>query len=160
MLGRQGGWIILLSFLVAIVLTILPLPIWARPYRPEWYALVLIYWCIATPERVGVGVAWVMGIFLDVLRGTLLGQHALALSLLAYLTLKLRQRVRAFPLWQQALTVLVLLALEQLLTLWVMGIVGNPPQSWAYWAPSWIGMLLWPWVFVVMRDVQRRFAVV
>jgi rod shape-determining protein MreD len=160
MMGRQGGWIILLSFLVAIILAVLPLPIWARPYRPEWYALVLVYWCIAAPERVGVGVAWVIGILLDALRGTLLGQHALALSLLAYLTLKLRQRIRAFPMWQQALTVLVLLCLEQLLTLWVMGIVGYPPKSWVYWAPSLVGMLLWPWVFTVMRDVQRRFPVI
>jgi rod shape-determining protein MreD len=157
--AQHGGPVIVVSFLVAIVLTILPLPIWARPFRPEWYALVLIYWCLAAPSRVGVGAAWLLGIALDVLRGALLGQHALGLSVLAYLTLKLRQRVRAFPLWQQAVTVLVLLAIEQLLSLWALGIAGHPPQSWSYWAPSVVGMLLWPWIFVVLRDVHRRFGV-
>jgi rod shape-determining protein MreD len=144
---------------VALVLTMLPLPDWAEPARPEWVAMVLIYWCMAVPQRVGVGVGWVMGLFLDVVHGALLGQHALALAVVAYLTLSLHQRVRVFPLWQQALTILLLVALEQMLVLWIKGVIGESPETWGYWWPSLTSMLLWPWIFLVLRDVRRKFRV-
>ena len=115
LMRHHGSWVIWASFIVALTLTMLPLPHWAELFRPEWVALALIYWCMALPERVGVGVGWSMGILLDVVKGTLLGQNALALTLIAYLTLRLHQRVRVFPLWQQALFVFILVALDQML---------------------------------------------
>ncbi len=156
---HQGGWIVAATFVGAMMLAILPLPVWAEYYRPEWVALVLVYWCMALPQRVGVGVGWTAGLLLDVLKGALLGQHALGLAVTAYLTLSLHQRIRVFPLWQQALTVLMLLTLYQLLLLWFDGITGQPPKGWVYWMPSLTGMLLWPWVFIVLRDLRRRFKV-
>ncbi len=156
---RHGNWVIVLSLLVALVLTLLPLPPWAAPYRPDWVALVLIYWCLALPERVSVGISWSMGLLLDGLSGTLIGQHALGLSVMAFLTAKLHQRIRLFPIWQQSLTVMLLLAMNQMMVLWVNGILGRPPHSWLYWAPSLIGLLLWPWVFGLLRDLRRRFRV-
>ncbi|HKK13240.1 MAG TPA: rod shape-determining protein MreD [Gammaproteobacteria bacterium] len=159
LMRHHGGGIIVLTFVVALILTIVPVPEWARVARPDWVALVLIYWCLALPQRVGVGVAWLLGIIEDVLTGTLLGQHALALVVVAFLALKLHQRLRLYPLWQQSLTVLVLLTLNQLLILWVNGITGRPAQSWLYWSPSLAGMLVWPLVFTVLRNLRRRFAV-
>lgn len=159
LIRHHAGWVIVLSFVTAFLLTILPLPDWAGPFRPEWAALVLIYWCMALPQRVGVGVGWLAGLFLDVLKGALLGQYALSLALIAYVVLKLHRRIRVFPLWQQAFSILTLLALGQLLVAWSDGIAGRPPKDWLYWAPSVTGMLLWPWVFVVLRDVRRRFRV-
>ena len=159
MTHRHGGWAIVLSLLVALTLTLLPLPEWAAPYRPDWVALVLIYWCLALPDRVGVGIGWMLGLLLDVLSGTLLGQHALGMTVIAYLAVKLHQRVRLFPTWQQALTVMLLLLLNQLLVLWVNGIIGRPAHSGLYWAPSLTGMLLWPWLFAVLRGMRRRFRV-
>lgn len=156
---HRGGWVIVLSFVLAFMLTLLPIPDYARPFRPEWSALVLIYWCLALPERVGVGTAFVVGVLLDVMTGTLLGQHALGFSIIAYLTLVLHQRIRVFPVRQQAFTVLVLLLLYQLLLLWVMGVTGHPPQSWTYWTASLTGTLLWPWTFIIMREVRRRYKV-
>ncbi|SCZ58054.1 rod shape-determining protein MreD [Thiohalomonas denitrificans] len=156
---HQNGWAIIASFLVAMILTLMPLPDGAEWFRPEWVAMVLIYWCMALPERVNIGVAWIMGLFLDVARGALLGQYALALTLVAFLTIHLHRRVRNFPLWQQSLAVLVLVALEQLLVLWVKGIIGQSPNSWLYWAPSLTSMLLWPWMFLILRDLRRHFRV-
>jgi rod shape-determining protein MreD len=155
----RGGLAILASFCVALVLTILPLPDWAQPFRPQWVTLVLIYWTLALPHRVGVGIGFLNGIALDVLTGTLLGQHALGLSIVAFATLKLHQRVRVFPLWQQSLVVLVLLVVEHLLALWVMGAIQEQPPGLVYWAVPPIGALLWPWVFVILRDIRRRFHV-
>jgi rod shape-determining protein MreD len=120
-------------------------------------ALVVIYWCLAVPERMGVGVAWVMGILLDVISGALLGQHALALALVAYVALKLHRQTRLFPVWQQAFMVMLLIIMEQMLNLWVQGVIGQPPRSWKYWLPVLTSMLLWPWVFFLLRDLRRRY---
>ena len=156
---QRGGLIIFSTFLLALLLTLLPLPEWARFYRPQWGTLVLIYWAMASPHRVGVGVGWLTGIVIDVVTGTLLGQHALALALIAFITQKMHQRVRLFPLWQQSLTVLVLLLIEKLLALWVMGAISQPVPTLAFWAPPLVGMLLWPWLYIVLRDLRRRFQV-
>ncbi|MES9870236.1 MAG: rod shape-determining protein MreD [Sedimenticola sp.] len=156
---RRGSIIIALTILAALLLTILPLPEWAQPYRPQWYTLVLIYWTLALPQRVGVAIGWMIGIAIDVMTGTLLGQHALSLSLIAFLTYKMHQRVRLFPLWQQSLTVLVLLLLEKLLSLWVMGAAARPTPPLAYWIPPLVGMFLWPWVYIILRDLRRKFQV-
>ncbi len=156
---RPGNAVIVGTVIIALILTIVPLPDQARPLRPDWVALVLIYWCLATPERVGVGIAWGVGLLVDTLTGTLLGQHALALCIIAFLTLNLYRRIRLFPLWQQSVTVLILLAIYQALNLWVSGIVGHPVHTWKYWLPSIAGMLLWPLVFKLLRSIRRHFQV-
>lgn len=156
---HQNGVVILILFLIALVLTVMPLPDWVRDFRPQWVTLMLIYWCLALPQRVGVGTAWTLGVFEDVLTGTLLGQHALGLSVTAFLALRLHQRIRIFPLWQQSLSVFVLLLVEHLLSLWVIGATGQPTPSLWYWMPTLVGMFLWPWFYIVLRDVRRRFKV-
>lgn len=147
------------SFLVAILLAVMPLPLWAEAFRPDWVGLVLIYWCLAAPERVNVGTGWVVGLILDVLYGSLLGLHALGKALVAFLAVKLHLKLRMFPRWQQAVAVMVLLLLNQLLVLWVRGMLGQAPASISYWTPSVVGMVFWPWLFVILRDVRRRFKV-
>ncbi len=156
---HQGGGVILVTFIVALMLTIIPLPDAIEAARPEWVALVLIYWCMAIPQRVGVGFGWLSGLLLDVLKGSLLGQHALALTVVAYLTLKFHQRLRVFPLWQQALMILVILMLLNLLILWFDGIIGLPAKNWQYWLTPFTGMLLWPAIFLVLRELRRAFKV-
>ena len=145
--------------MAALLLTLLPLPEWARPFRPPWHTLVLIYWCLAVPQRVGVGAGWVLGIIVDVTTNTLLGQHAMALAIVAFIAVKLHQQTRLFPLWQQAVGVLLLLLLEQALAVLVMGAIHRPPPVLTDWAPPLIGMLLWPWVYIILRDLRRRFKV-
>jgi rod shape-determining protein MreD len=73
--------------------------------------------------------------------------------------LKLHQRIRLYPLWQQALSVLVLLTLGQLLILWVNGMIGRPIRSWLYWSPSVFGAAVWPVVYVILRSLRRQFRV-
>lgn len=149
----------MLTFLIALLLTIMPLPDWMRYYRPDWVGLVLIYWCLALPERVGVSTGWITGLLVDLLTGTLLGQHAMALTIVAYLTLKFHQRVRLFPVWQQAMTILVLLVLHQLLVLWVSRFIGRTGPPWYYWAPAVTGMFAWPFIYVALRAIRRSFKV-
>jgi rod shape-determining protein MreD len=144
------------TFAASVLFAIMPGPAWAEPFRPDWVGLVLVYWCIATPNRVGVGTGWVLGLVLDVLYGSLLGLHALGKALMAFAAVKAHLRLRMFPRWQQAAAVLVLLLLNQLLVLWIRGATGRPPENFSFWTPVIVGALIWPWLFVILRDLRRR----
>ena len=157
---HQGRWVITVTFVFAWLLTALPMPESAATWRPAWVALVLVYWCMAVPERVGVAAGWTAGLFLDVMTGTLLGQHALGLSIVAYVAHRTHRRVRVLPLWRQGITIFVLVFLYQALVLWSNGIRGIPVMAPAYWTSPLVSMLLWPWIFVVLRVIRRRYAVV
>jgi rod shape-determining protein MreD len=156
---HHGGAIILLTFAAAMLLTIIPLSDNIRALRPDWVALTLIFWCLALPYRINIGSGFIAGLLLDVLTGTLLGQHALALSIVAYICVRLHQRIRIYPMWQQALTVLLLLILHQLLTLWVDSTIGRPARPLSYWLPSLIGAALWPLLSRLMTALRVNFSV-
>jgi len=149
-----------MSLILAFMLTAMPLPEWAVNWRPAWVAMVLIYWSMALPDRVGIGIGWLLGLLLDVQQGTVLGQNALGLAVIAYITLRSHQRIRVFPLVQQAILVCCYVLLFKFLVLWIKGMMGLPPQHWTFWMPALTSMLLWPWLFIVLRDVRRRFHVV
>jgi rod shape-determining protein MreD len=153
---RRSTWVIWGSLLIALFLSILPMPAWMDEFRPPWMVLTLIFWSLTLPERLGVFSAFAAGLTLDVTTGALLGHHALGFSVVAYLAVELHQRVRTFPLWQQTLFVWLLLLVERLLYLWVLGATGQPTPSLVYWVPTFLGAVLWPWLFVVLRDLARR----
>ncbi len=157
--ARSGYTAIVLSFVVALMLTALPMPPWAALWRPAWVALVLIYWCMAAPTYTGIVMGWTLGLFLDVLAGTLLGQHALALAIVAFVAHRFHRQVRVLPIWQQGVSVFGLVFLYQALILWITGIQGMPILAAAYWSSPLVSMLLWPWIFIVLRDVRRRYRV-
>ncbi len=153
---RRSMWLVLSSLTVAMFLTILPMPAALEDFRPQWVTLTIIFWCLSLPERVGVFWAFGTGLILDVLTASLLGQQALGLSLVAYVTIKLHARIRLFPLWQQSFFVWVLLLVERLLTLWILGATGQPLPTLTYWIPTFIGLLLWPWLSTVLNQIERR----
>jgi rod shape-determining protein MreD len=156
---QHGAIAALVTILLSMVLMILPLPEVLRPFRLPWTTLVLIYWWLALPHRFGVTSGFVSGLILDALTGTLIGQHALALSVIAYITIETHQQLRLYPLLQQTLVVMVLLMIERLLQYLVLGITGTPPDGLSYWLPPLFGGILWPWVYIILRDVRRRFHV-
>ncbi|HZD51780.1 MAG TPA: rod shape-determining protein MreD [Woeseiaceae bacterium] len=147
---------VLICIIAALMLAIVPLPGWAAPYRPDWVALTLIYWSVALPRSYGVGTAWVLGIVQDIAYGTLLGQHALALSFIAYITVKFHLQLRVFPLSQMMMTVLALLALYQFILFWINGVAGIYPQAVIYWGPLVTGTLLWPVLSLVFGGIRYR----
>ncbi|MFC6669504.1 rod shape-determining protein MreD [Marinobacterium aestuariivivens] len=158
--ARPGGILIIVgTFLVGLVLSQLPLPGVFEWGRPEWVPMILIYWVLALPHRVGLGMAWMMGLSLDLLKGSTLGLNALALTLIAFLTLLIHQRLRMFPLWKQALMVMVLVGINQLTFHWMQSIAGNPRDSFMFMLPSLVSALVWPWIFVLLRSIRRTFRV-
>ena len=154
--GLRGGWAIAASFVVAFMLTALPLPDWAAPWRPAWVALVLAYWVLAMPQYIGVMTAWSIGLLLDVMHGSLLGQHAFGLATLAYVVVIYHQQIRVFPLFRQALVVGSLIFLYSLTMLLIYNFLGSLRYGYEYLLAAFTSALLWPWVFIVMRDFRRK----
>ena len=123
---------------------------------PDLMALVLAFWCVHQPRRISVGTAWLLGIVMDIANGALLGQHAFAYCIMAFAGNALSRRLLWFPVWPQALQVLLLLLGTQLLMLGVRMISGSPFPGVLFFASSFISALLWPFVTLVLLAPQRR----
>jgi rod shape-determining protein MreD len=154
-----GYWVILASFLCALVLAVMPLPHWLLWGRPEWVVLVLIYWCIALPHRVGLITALVLGISLDVLEGAVLGQNAFGLCVVALGSLALYRRLRVFNPWQQSAVVFALAGIHLVLCQWVANLEGLAGNSHLFLLPAVSSALLWPLVFQLLRTLRRSYRV-
>jgi rod shape-determining protein MreD len=149
-------FVIFLSFVLAIIFQTIPLPRWVDSFRPEWVILVLVYWSLTMPQRVSVGIAFFVGLFMDLLTGTLLGEHAVIFVLITYFVVKFSTRIRLFPTWQQAATLFVLVLFYEGIQYWIHGLMGQLPGTWLYWLPSVTTALLWPWVYSLLKQYRQR----
>jgi rod shape-determining protein MreD len=147
---------VVMSFVFALMLTLMPLPTVIEAFRPDWLAMLVIYWAMQLPRTWGVGSAWIVGIVLDVSQGTLLGQHALALCCVAFITVRLHLLMRVFPIPQLTATVFAILATYQFLLFWINGVAGINALSIAYWGPVISGALLWPVVMIFLSGLRYR----
>lgn len=147
-----------LSMAAGLVLAIVPLPAWLDPVRPDLALLAMIYFILTSPRIAGLGYAWLTGLFLDVLRGMVLGQHALGFLVVGFLTHRLQLRMRMFPIVHQAATVMVLLALYHFIIFWIDGLTGHGYTAWVRWLPVISGALLWPLIVAVGDSLTRRSA--
>lgn len=157
MSARSGGsWALGLSLVAVLLLTVMPLPELLLEARPYWAALVLIYWNLEAGRLRHLGQAFIGGLVLDVLTGTLLGQHALGLVVISYLVERFRLRIRFFPPLQQAVVVMLLLFNDRIVQLWVIGLVGDRWPGPGWWLAPLLGMALWPWVFLLLDALRQR----
>lgn len=147
---------IISSIIVALMLTIAPLPAVLDPYRPDWVALTLMFWTLQLPRTYGIGAAWFIGLVVDVIQGTLLAQHALAMSLVVYLTAKFHLQLRVFPMLQMTATVLVLLSLYRFVLFWINGVAGITAPAVTYWGPALSGAAMWPLVAALLGSLPFR----
>ena len=147
-------WLLPTSLVVALLLGLLPLPGWLQPFRPNWLALVLVYWLIEAPDRVGLGVAFLMGLAADIAFGSLLGEQALRLAIMAFIVQRFRAQLRFFPLSQQALAIAGLLFNDRVVSAVVHLALGEPLLPPAFWWAPLVGMLLWAPVFVMMDRLR------
>jgi len=154
-LRQVNPWFILLTFFLALLANAAPVSGLALALRPDFLALAILYWCIQEPRYVGVGVAWLLGLVMDVADATVFGQHALSYAVLAYAAEYFRRRVLRFPLWQQAPQVAVLLLACAALILLVRFVGGAPLPRWTYFVSPVVGALLWPLVSVLLQWPQR-----
>src|SRR5690606_35202098 len=152
----RNGWVLPVSLLVALLLGLVPLPEFLQPLRPYWLALVLAYWLLEAPDRVGLGAAFVVGVLADLAFGSLLGEQALRLVVLAFILERFRARLRFFPLSQQALAIGVLLFNDRVVGAVLHLLVGLPQLPWLYWAAPVLGMLLWAPLHFVLDALRLR----
>ncbi|WP_240500228.1 rod shape-determining protein MreD [Halioglobus japonicus] len=127
--------------------------------RPEWVAVVLIYWVIALPHRVGMVTGLLLGVMLDILEGAVLGQNAFALAVVAALSMTLYQRLRVFSLGQQAGVVFVLVGINQMICQWVQNLQGAGATTLLFLLPAFSSALLWPFVLHILRGARRHYRV-
>lgn len=153
--GHIGRLRVTFSVVAALIFAIVPLPASIEPARPDLLLLLVIYWSLSAPRIAGLTFAWVCGLALDLLTGPILGQHALAFLLVAFLTHKFQLRMRVFPIWHQTLTVFMLLALYEFIVFWIDGIIGPAITTWTRWLPVLTSTLLWP-VLVAFLDTWNR----
>lgn len=153
---RIQVWVFAGSLFIALLLQLMPLPPSLEPVKPYWIGLVLVYWAIEAPDRVGLGFAFCLGLAADVLVGELLGEQALRLLVLVFIVLRFRARLRFFPVWQQALAVLALLLNDRIVMLMARGFAGEPLPGGVFWLAPLVGMVAWPFVFLLFDDLRAR----
>ena len=146
----------LLAVALALLWALLPLPTWLAVMKPMALALVLTYFALEAPEVAGLGHAFLFGLCADILYGGLLGEHALRMVILVYLTLRFRHRLRFFPVWQQAGSVFGLLLNDRVLDLWIRLMSGSTWPPLLFWLSPLVGMAVWPWVFLLLDGLRMR----
>lgn len=156
---RANSSFIYLSILIGIILQIIPMPPPIDIYRPDWLLLILLYWSMALPNRVGVGVAGLAGLVVDLLYGTALGVHSIALAIPVYLVAANYQRLRNYSLIQQASMVLILCCLFHITVYWLQYFITGIEFSYRFLWPAASSIILWPWLFWLLRKFRRNLNV-
>lgn len=157
--SRASRWFFVGTLVVALVAMLVPLPDVLEPFKPYWPALLLLYWCLESEDRVTLGTAFAVGLGGDLLNGIVLGEQALRLCALVFIAVRFRSRLRFFPMWQQSLAVLALLLNDRILLLLVRMLAGAslPPATW--WISPFVGAALWPFLFLLLDDLRARWRI-
>ncbi len=155
---REPRWAVTFTLLLALIATVVPLPSWLAAVRPSFLALVIVYWSIFAPHAGGIFAAWLAGLALDVFNGEVLGQHALALALVAYIAMSLHQRLRNQTLIQQSLFVFAVLTLNEFIVWGIEGWTGTAhtiATPWR-WIQPMVAAMLWPFTAMLLGRTHAR----
>lgn len=156
--GRADGAVFWSSLAVGLLLSVIALPPYLLPFKPFWLALLVVYWSLEAPDRMRLRTAFLLGLAGDLLSGNLIGEQALRLVVIAFIVLRLRARMRFFPMLQQVLVVLALLLNDRVVMLMVRAFQGTPAPDWTFWLAPATGTLLWPWMFLLLDVARARGA--
>ena len=154
LLPVKAGFIVF-TFVAALLINLLPWSGWGLALKPDFVALVVLYWCIQQPRKVGFTSAWLVGLVMDVAEGSLFGQHALAYSVLAFGGIVLHRRVLMFSMRDQVLHVVVLLLLNDVMVLAVRMLAGAGFPGLQYFVGSLTAAALWPALSFLFKLPQR-----
>ena len=145
------------TMLLALFLSVVPLPVWLNTVRPAFLVLTVLYWSIAAPRAGGIALGWIAGLALDIFQGSVLGQHALALSLVTYIAVREHQKIRSKPVFQQSLIVLGELFIYEFIVFAIDGWTGHALYGLLRWVQILTGALVWPIAAALLgRSHARR----
>lgn len=149
--------IIVLTFMVGFILEALPSPTFIKYLIPNWTLLILIYWSMTMPNLVNLGSAFTVGIFLDLLSGTLLGEHALAMLIICFIVIKIHRVILVYPLIQQIFVIALLTLAYQIIIFIIQGIIHQMPNILWFWLATITSALIWPWLFVILNALRKKY---
>ncbi len=156
---KPGIVTLLVTYVIALTLMVMPMPATFDVFRPDWVTLVMLYWIIALPHRVSMGTALILGVLSDVLLGSIVGVHALGMVVVAYLAARNFQRIRNFALIQQAVIIAVLILLKRFIVFEANVFLHDAEFTFSYFWPVLTSAIFWLWVFPLLRKVRRQFGV-
>jgi rod shape-determining protein MreD len=156
----QGGWLILLSLTIALLLAILHLPEswpqWLGWLRPAWVAMVVFFWVMELPHRMGLVSAWVIGILLDVLYADPLGLNGALLATITYVGWRFYERLRMYSIVQQGVVIFLLVLIGECIRVMVQDLVYDRGWSWGVVLPAFTSLLLWPFLYLLLQRLKLR----
>jgi rod shape-determining protein MreD len=152
---QETGYLVL-SLALASFLTTIPFPLYLKELKPLWLPMVLLLWVIYFPGLIGVGIAWLVGLWADILLGTLLGVHAVAFSLVCYVAILFQRRLSMLSLFQQALIVFLMLEMDLLVLFWIQYWIGFPPVKFSFWLSGLSTIFIW---LILSRWAQQKVAI-
>lgn len=148
--------LIFLTFFAAFIFMLLPLPYWMHAIRPNFVLLVTLYWVLTMPFQISIGMAWFMGLLLDSIQGTLLGENALCFALMAYVVFKLQFRLKVLSPLLQSLSIFILFFINQILLFWLQGLQGQFVSLTWFFASAILSALLWPWISLLLNGCVKH----
>lgn len=147
---------ILISLMLGMVLALIPMPEWAVWLRPNWVLAILVFWLIVAPHRVGIGFCWIVGLFMDLLTGTVLGQQALIYCLTAYFVLKFQYWLAHMPILQQTAMILLLMLFDITIERCLLIVFQHSIVNWLFWLPAITTAVIWPWLSGLLYIYQMK----
>lgn len=144
---------IVMSFIIALLLSVWPLPAWAWWFKPPWVLVTLIFWVMIMPKQINVGLAFFLGLFVDGLSSGLMGSHALALVIVTFLMVDWKRPMVLLPTWHQALVVMSLVSVYQFILFVLQAMMGMSPWGWYYWLPTLLSLPIW----LLLRPVYTYY---
>ena len=159
----NGGWVIFLSLLVALLLSVVHLPeawpAWLGWLRPNWMLLVVFFWVVEVPDRVGLIAIWVLGLFVDVLQAEPLGLNGLILASVTYLAWRFYERLRMYSVLQQCIVILILVIAAEVARAFVLDWSGRAEWHYLLIVKAMVSMVIWPFVFLVLLRARTGLRV-
>lgn len=154
--GFNLFWAIALSSIIALTLTIMPLPQWVFYFWPDWMALIIVYWALTVPDRVGPWIGFAIGTILEVLFVRNFGVQGFGMALLAFAVNRMHQQLQVLSFGPQMLVVGILVGVFKLITGWLYGLTADFTITTEYWYSLLGGMLCWPFVFILLQELRRK----
>lgn len=156
----RGGWVILLSIASAMLLAIVHLPEawpqWLGWLRPAWVAMVVFFWVMELPHRIGLISVWILGFLLDALYADPLGLNGILLASITYIGWRFYERLRMYSIFQQGGVVFLLVLATEVVRLLVQDLAFDRGFRWAVGLPALTSLLVWPFVYLLLQRLKQR----
>jgi rod shape-determining protein MreD len=156
MIRRDTPWLRWVSVGLAFFMMIIPMSEWLAALRPFILAMVLIFWILETPQKMHFGRVFLIGLVLDLAGISTFGEHALRLLIIAGIIHQIRSQFRFYPIWQQALFVMALLYVDQIILAALKLLQGLPQQPFEAWFSPILAFLIWPWLYMVLDNMRLQ----